>query len=248
MIRIHCSYHKCLTKYFINVMHNVYNRSHTVTWKYQHFNSLIDEFYRHFARLTVSSINNHALDLARLGDDARITRFIRDPRDLIVSGYFYHRRGAEAWCNGSNPKKKDWQVVNGCVPSGMDHDQSFSSYLQNVSREKGLLAELEFRTSHFESMVEWPLDDARIRIFRYEDIIGHEREVFSSIFSHYALPAADAAIAMYCAEELSANRRAKDTAHIRNPVPGQWRQYFTPKVNEHFQDRYRHLLDLYGYD
>lgn len=82
---VHCSYHKSLTSYYANVAGALFNRRMPWSRGYRHFNSRIESFYDHFADLTVASVNNRALDFDRLGD-FRITRFVRDPRDLVVPG------------------------------------------------------------------------------------------------------------------------------------------------------------------
>jgi hypothetical protein len=69
----------------------------------------LNDFYEDHNKYGIVSINNHALDLARLGNDYRISRFVRDPRDLVISGYFYHRRGAEPWSTIVDPKSEDWR-------------------------------------------------------------------------------------------------------------------------------------------
>ncbi|NQX90101.1 MAG: hypothetical protein HRT77_15725 [Halioglobus sp.] len=131
---IHCSYHKCLTVYFQRVFSGTYNT--TLRWNrgYRHFYSLLDDFYQESTNYKVSSINNHTLDLSRLGHDARVTRFVRDPRDLVVSGYFYHKRGAEEWSRIASPSDADWAVVNGCVPDSLPQRTSYSSYLKNTDK------------------------------------------------------------------------------------------------------------------
>ena len=85
---VHCSYHKCLTAYYASIMHILCNRLLLPGGRYAHYNSMVDEFYRCHRRFRIASLNNHCLDLDRLGA-FRMTRFIRDPRDLVVSGYFY---------------------------------------------------------------------------------------------------------------------------------------------------------------
>ncbi len=194
------------------------------------------------------SVNNHALDFEKLGNDFRITRFIRDPRDLVISGYFYHKRGAEQWCNVRDPDEKDWVKVNGAIPENMGEGHSYSSYLQSINIEDGLIAEIDFREKHFESMTAWPVDDDRIKLFRYEDILGKEIETFNEIFSFYGISGIEKKIGIFFANKYSAGKQEGSTAHIRNPRSGQWKQHFTPKVKEYFDSRYEGLLAQYNYD
>ena len=184
---IHCSYHKCLTSYFSKVMSLIFNKIHPLKPGYKHFDSKIDEFYENLNKYKIMSVNNHSLDFSLLGDKFKITRFIRDPRDLVVSGYFYHKRNAEMWCGIVNPTENDYDLVNGSVPSGISDGDSYSSYLRNLSLEEGLIAEIEFRKKHYESMLKWPDNDPRIKIFKYEDIIGNEKNVFKKISEFYVI-------------------------------------------------------------
>ncbi len=245
---IHCSYHKCLTVYFKRVFHGLFNRLLPWSAGYRHFNSHLDDFYASFESLRVASVNNRALDLERLGP-FRITRFLRDPRDLVVSGYFYHRRGAEEWVRKPAPTAQDWYFANGCLPRGLvDHGGSFAEYLQSVPLEEGLLAELEFRRHHFESMADWPREHPRILTFRYEEMLGHETEVFRRLFEFYELATHERALGMWLARRYSIRKiAAAGDAHVRNPSSGQWREHFTPRVRKVFDAEYGGLIRQLGY-
>lgn len=249
---IHCSYHKCLTKYFARTFKGVLNRSVLKKENYKHFNSHIGEFYENIPKYRVISVNNHSLDFDRLGKDYRITRFIRDPRDLIVSGYFYHKRGAEDWCKIISPTDKDWVAVNGTVPTGMKKNESYQEMLSRLNCEKGLIAEIEFRKKHFESMRRWPKRDKRIRLYKYEELLGNENQIYQDIFEFYELNTFDTLLGKYYAMKNSAgkgfggNKHIKE--HIRNPSMGQWKNYFTPEVNNIFNDLYGDVLEFYGYN
>lgn len=243
---IHCSYHKCLTVYYRRVMDAVFNRCLPWSSGYRHYNSHLDNFYRRYDRHRVASINNRALDLDRLGG-FRISRFVRDPRDLVVSGYFYHRRGAEPWTTVESPTADDWYFANGCVPDGLrSSGTSYATYLQSISEEEGLLAELEFRTFHFESMAQWPTDHPDIVTYRYEDLIGREVEVFRELFAFYGLSPIEKRLGSWFARRYSIQKRSRDP-HIRNPASGQWRKHFTPRVRQAFDARYASLIDRLGY-
>lgn len=232
--------------YYARVMRGVFRSLGRRQSGYRQFNSYIDDFYEHFGDYRVTSVNNHALDLDRLGD-FRISRFVRDPRDLVVSGYFYHKRGAEEWCNIVDPSPEDWRVVNGNFPQGMGAGHSLSSYLQSLNQEEGLLAEIEFRRNHLQSMRDWPQDDSRIRVYRYEEIMGNEEDVFANIAELYGLPLPHRKLARFFANKYSAKKRTGRTQHIRNPSPGQWQNVFTPRVSTFFREQYGDLLERYGY-
>jgi hypothetical protein len=243
---IHCSYHKCLTVFFGRVMNAVFNRCLPWSSGYHHYNSHLEDFYRGFESHRVASINNRAVDLQRLGR-FRISRFIRDPRDLVVSGYFYHKRGAEAWLTIESPTPEDWYFANGCVPEGLRATGlSFAEYLQSIPEEDGLLAELEFRAPHLESMTRWPAEHPDIVTYRYEDILGHEVAVFGELFDFYGLTPLERRLGTWLANRYSL-RKSRADPHVRNPAAGQWRKHFTPRVRQAFDSRYAELVGLLGY-
>lgn len=230
--------------YYIKVMHRLYNW-HPYRPRYRHFESIEGAFYNQAHQYTIASCNGFAIDISKLQQDFRIIRFVRDPRDLLVSGYFYHKRGAEPWFRHVAPSQRYWQPINGNVPAGLSSAISYADYLNQLSVEDGLLAELEFRKHHFDSIRQWQ-SDKRIKVFKYEDILGNEAEVFEQIFDFYQLPVWQKKIGVYLAKKHAAGKR-KGSSHIRNPAPGQWQHYFSPKVSEQFVSQYQDVLDILGY-
>jgi len=243
---IHCSYHKCLTVYYGRVMKAVFNSCLPWSRGYHHFNSHLEDFYEDCSKYRITSVNNRALDLQRLGR-FRISRFIRDPRDLIVSGYFYHKRGAEPWVTIESPTASEWYFANGWVPDVLrSGGVSFSQYLQSVSEEEGLLAEMEFRTLHFESMAQWPTEHPDIVTFRYEDVVADGPAVFRDLLEFYGLSPMERGLGGWFARRYALGGRNSDP-HIRNPASGQWRKHFTPRVQQAFDAKYAELIRQLGY-
>jgi hypothetical protein len=244
---IHCSYHKCLTVYYGKVAAALFNKFSVSGIKYKHFNSRIDEFLAEYSNYKLTSVNNRSLDLSRFGPDLRVTRFIRDPRDLVVSGYFYHKRGAERWCHLPNPSAQDWYVINGSAPACLGEGETFTSYLNRLDEEDGLIAEIDFRSAHFDSMRNWGrAPDSRIKLFKYEEIMGNEPDVFSEMTAFYGLSYPQVLLSKFLASRYSAGR-IKNPTHIRNVSPHQWKRHFTKKVGDYFEARHGDILELYGY-
>ena len=243
---VQCGYHKCLTMYFRKVFSRTVRNPLTRLGRFTHFFHRLDEFYRRCEEFSIMSISGHAIDLERF-DDVLVTRFIRDPRDLLVSGYFYHKRAAESWCDLANPEDGDWQVVNGKVPDALAPGQSLAQYLNAVPLEQGLIAELDFRERHFASMREWPDDDPRMRLFRYEDLVGNEAACYDAMFRFYRFGAVSRFVGRHYARHYRAARRQARSQHIRNASSGQWRQHFTPELERSFNERYGDLVEKLGY-
>jgi hypothetical protein len=252
-VRAHCGYHKCLTMFSRKVYKRacrVYTLTHGLRpnqpTAFRHFYHRIEAFYNNANKYGVCSISGHKPDLDRF-EDLRVVRFVRDPRDLMISSYYYHKRGAERWSKLTNPSDADWMVVNGHVPSGIPEQESLSGYLSNASLEKGLQAEMEFRQFHFESMMQWPLEDPRVLLFRYEDILGREPEVFEQIFDFYKLPKLTGSAAKYFANKYRLGKAEVKKDHVRNAKSQQWRDLFTPELKQNFNHLYSNLLERYGY-
>lgn len=245
-IRVQCGYHKCLTMYFRRLSKKTAHWDNPITGRYRHFFHRVDEFYRDCALYNISSVSGHCLDLDRF-EDIRVVHIIRDPRDMIVSGYFYHKRAGEPWCDYVNPTDNDWSIVNAPVPEALPADTSFAEYLNAVPLEEGLESEFDFRRNHFASMLEWPTEDPRVLTVRYEDIVGDEANALGRIYEHYGAAFYTKMAARMYANRYSLKSERRLSSHIRNPKKGQWRDLFTPELTKRFRDRYGDLLEKYGY-
>lgn len=238
---VHCSYHKCLTVFA--------NRCFTAVLGdgFHAFSGPLDAFYADHRRYAVSATSDCAVDVGQLGA-FRVSRFVRDPRDLVVSGYHYHRKGIEAWTTRMVSEAAPWRAT-GARPAALHDGESYAACLQRLDAESGLIAEMEFRAPHFRSMLAWP-DDPRIRVWKYEDILGRERETMDEVASHYCWSPADVRRLALAAEGerwRSGDGRLAWDAHVRDPKAGQWRQAFTPAVTSAFRERFPMLLAGLGY-
>jgi len=246
MLRIHASYHKCLTMLFYRTMNSALNKFElTRKERYRHFESIEGLFYNLNQNYFISSTNSFAIDTSQLKDDFRITRFIRDPRDLVISGYFYHKRGAEPWFRFVDPTDRYWAAINGNIPDNMPKGMSYADYLKSLSVEDGLKAEIEFRKHHLQSMLQWP-EDNRIKLFRYEDIMTDQVNAFEQIVKHYEIEGFAKKKILHFAKQNALDKRKGDK-HIRNSSAGQWREHFSPELNEYFLSQYSEILDIYNY-
>ncbi len=215
--------------------------------KYHHFAAIEGVFYNTCKQYYLSSTNGFAVELERLPSDFRITRFVRDPRDLVVSGYHYHKRGAEPWFRMKNPTNKYWDPINGNVPKGLKKEQSYAEFLSELSVEDGLIAEIEFRKFHLDSFRNWP-EDERIKVFKYEDILGNELDVFGQIADHLQFTSSQKKTVLRYAKKFAYDPSKSQGKHIRNPKPSQWKDLFTDRVVGIFNDSYSDILERYDYN
>jgi len=241
---IHVSYHKNLTVFFTSTMKLV--RTATLgRVRHKHFNSEAERFLREHGAYTIASLNNHP-PLASLDYSVPVTQFVRDPRDLVVSGYFYHLRGAEAWTRVVDPAPADFAVVNGVVPPGMPAGVSFSGYLQTLSLEDGLLAELAFRERHFDAMRAWARCDwPNLLTLSYEDVVAAPGRAMARVLAHHGFGPGVRALG-HAAANYRASRPGRRGGHVRDPAPKQWRHTFPPRVAAAFAEHHEDLPALLG--
>jgi Sulfotransferase domain len=244
-VRAHCGYHKCLTEFSKLVYGRTCRLAYLGQGQFEHFHHRADAFYEHCDARAICSVSGNALDLSRF-DDIRVARFLRDPRDIVVSAYHYHRSGKEHWCLFPDPTDIDWWVARAKVPAGLGSGESLTDFLNRVPAEEGLLAELDILSHHFQSMREWPITHPSVRLFHYRDVVGNERAVFQEIFEFFNLGRMTTVIGPLMAELHKADGKTAKQSHIRNPTSGQWQKHFTPRVQGAFLERYGDLLERYG--
>jgi hypothetical protein len=197
---------------------------------------------------------------------------IRDPRDIIVSGYFSHRN--------SHPTEGVHQLA--------EHRER----LKAASKEEGLLLEMDFARGDLLDLADWDYDRPEILELRQEDLAAKPYDGFVRIFQHLELLPQDeptagrellgvwlrrtlnrlsdrpmlgplrrpmpatgeillGAVYGHRFEAKTRGRRAgaEDTrSHYRKGVAGDWVNHFTPAHVEAFNQRFEGLLPTLGYE
>jgi hypothetical protein len=104
-------------------------------------------------------------------DELRAVHLIRDPRDIIVSGYFSHRN--------SHP-----EVFGGIAwPELIEHRKT----LKSVDKEAGIEAEIEFSNLFLEPMSTWNYHQPGVLEIKMEDLIADQAKQWTVLFSHYEM-------------------------------------------------------------
>ena len=116
-------------------MAETFQKRFSQNFTFTHFFGRVDQFYRYANQWSVCSISGHRLALEKF-DNIRVTRFIRDPRDLVISSYFYHKRSAENWCSFVDPRPQDLIRVNGAVPSAIPQGESLGRRQAGTVRDQ----------------------------------------------------------------------------------------------------------------
>jgi hypothetical protein len=201
----------------------------------------------------------------------RAFHVIRDPRDIIVSGYFSHRN--------SHPT------------DGLPELAAHRERLLGVPKDQGLVLEMDFSRRSLIDIAEWDYDRPEILELRLEELAPYPYDGFVRIFQHLGLLRDDEPSAARELLSLSARRTlnrlstrsglaalrrpmpatgglllgsvyrhrfeaktkgrrrgTEDTgSHYRKGVAGDWVNHFTPKVAAAFEERFEGALDRLGY-
>jgi hypothetical protein len=163
---------------------------------------------------------------------------VRDPRDMIVSAYFSHLH--------SHPTDS-WARL-----------RIFRPWLQSLSKDDGLLREMEFMNPVLGEMMVWDDSHSGILQIRFEDLIRESADRFCNIFNELGLlntriPEAVVrdAVEHHAFERMSGGRAAGTADaghHFRKGVPGDWRNHFTTRHVDYFKLLYNPLLLKLGYE
>lgn len=167
----------------------------------------------------------------------RGTQMVRDPRDLVVSGYHYHLRTTEAWVREPNDDL-----------GGLGYQE----YLRSLDADAGLHAEIDRLAPDLGRWADtWDFDDPRFLHLHYEDLVADEPAVFARMFRHYGFSPAAVETSVGIASRFSLDKAKIDprtSSHIRSGAPGEWRDVLTADHIEHVKATLGPLLVRMGYE
>jgi hypothetical protein len=179
--------------------------------------------------------------LRQRGRPVRCIHVIRDPRDVIISGCFYHVKTTEKWANTPRAEfgGKNYREAIAALPN--DHDK------------------LVFEMKHtgkksIDDMINWNYQDQDVFEARYEDLIDDtEYRVFRPMMEFVGFHGADldAVLEMVRANSLfggaqGSTTNAKD--HVRSGESRQWPKTFTPALKTAFKELHPEVLQRLGYE
>jgi hypothetical protein len=167
----------------------------------------------------------------------RGSHLIRDPRDVVVSGYHYHLRTDEAWVR--EPKDRFGGL-------------SYQAFLDAADEHDGLMAEIErCARSSIAEMDEWSYSRSEILELRYEDAIANEVGTFTRLFRFYGFTDSAVGQGLKIVEQFSRGHGAQAgdaDPHVRSGEPGEWRRYFDAEHIARFKELTGDLVVRLGYE
>ena len=230
---VHCAHHRAGSTWFGHVLRAVADEHGLRFQKCRQAELRFDTdvFFQDHSLVNVSELPSH-----------RGSHMVRDPRDLIVSRYFYHLWTKETWAN---------------APRAEYSGRSYQQHLNSLDQEMGILAEIDtFAEYGLAHMANWRYDtDSDFLELRYEDVIQDEDGAFCRLFAHYGFsPAAierSVRIAKRFGFEIQAKRKVgqvQEKSHLRSGRPGQWRDVLSDQHKARCKEVFGHLLIKLGYE
>lgn len=173
-------------------------------------------------------------------DNFRGSHMIRDPRDVVVSGYFYHKWTAESWVHVFLEK------------FGMTYQQK----LNQVSQDDGISMEMEnMGAMTLQRMLQWNYHRTNMLEVRYEDLISSPDDVFRKLFEHWGVHPRniDGCLEISRKHHMTTKTGRKvgevdNKSHMRSGKPGQWKVFFTEQHKEYFKKTFGDALVVLGYE
>ena len=158
---VHCCYHKVGTVWFIRVLREIsrYYGLNFQCCQQSYLKRDTDIFMEYMSCVELEHLPRY------VG-----SHMVHDPRDIIISAYFYHLWTKEEWAHISR--------------QSLDN-LTYQQYLNSLSQEEGILAEMKGKSKEvIDEMSRWDYNNPNFIEFKYEDIIDNEREIFYKIFDH----------------------------------------------------------------
>ncbi len=193
-------------------------------------------------------------------------RFIRDPRDIIVSGYLYHKRCHEKWCVNLNFDSSP-PILFPKIPWSRQHHpekwkNQYLELLGNKSYQENLIGMTEkdgllFEMNHYgrwtiESMLDWNNANQNIVTVRFEELMASFDETFKRIFEHFGFSENQISKALGIAAKQDLNRQTNEqiiaNPHISSHQTTKWRNYFNDEHKKAFRQLFGNALTRLGYE
>jgi hypothetical protein len=215
-------------------------------WLLNIFGKICDEFgltlYKGMAATLPKEFHvffrgNSHLEPAQIRAPFKGLHMIRDPRDIIVSGCFYHQKSKEEWLH---IKERRY--------GGLSYQEKINSY---QSLDDQILFEMEQAGRYcIEEILAWNYSDPAFYELKYEDLICDEQLVlFHSVFTFLGFPGKAIPRLLQIAFENSLFSGAlKSTPHIRSGKIKQWKQYFRSHHKARFLKLFGDALQRLGYE
>ncbi len=244
---LHCAYHKVGTAWFNSILSEL-----ALHWGVRYVSMQVTRGPLAAPAFALDTLSDQ---LDRVPGPFRGTHLIRDPRDVVISGYHYHRKSGEEWLVQPMRGNPWFDEVLEIEPTWAE--KSYKELLRSLPTEEGLRMEVLVTSAlTIRPMAAWDYHQPHFLELRYEDVFLEGPTWFERIFEHYGLRGPAVREGLKIADQRSFARvRASGDAgpgmgigHLRSGEPQQWREEFTPAVTDLFKSRHGMDLITLGYE
>jgi len=148
-LRVYFGHHKCMTTWVRHVLQRVCNE---LSWNYVEMNISGSEYVRR-NKVDMLSYQDPDMEIVRTFEDFVGFHIIRDPRDIVVSAYFSHLHSHAT---------DNWPELS-----------AYRAELQKLSKDDGLLLEMEFLRREFKQLYEWDYAQENVLELKMEDVVAN---------------------------------------------------------------------------
>jgi hypothetical protein len=192
--------------------------------------------------------------------------FIRDPRDVIVSGYLYHLRCDEKWCTNKNlepispirfpqvpysqeQRSEEWKKQYLRSLRG----RSYQETLRSLDECDGLLFEMcNYGRWTIESMLNWNYSLPNMLEVRFETVMSEFDVTFKKLFESFGLAGRELSKALRIVAKEDLGRMTDEQLaamdHVSSGGTTKWQKYFGEVHKEAFKHRFGDALVRLGYE
>ena len=168
------------------------------------------------------------------------THMIRDPRDVVVSGYFYHQ----------------WTKEVGYSMYDEKLGTTYQERVNTLPKEEGMMFEMQNKgVETMNKMRRWSYINPLFLEIRYEDLIADPDAVFTKMFQHWGVTPENLTECLNISRDnhmtqMTGRKVGEEQAgsHMRNGLPGQWKQHFSEVHKTYFKEHFGDILIHLGYE
>lgn len=188
---------------------------------------ICDVFFQMHSNFNFQQINFHYKGI----------HLIRDPRDRIVSGVFFHQWSDEKWLHEKSEKFH-----------GLSYQEKLNSF---THFDDQLLFEMENAAfSDIGQMMNWNYQNRHFFEAKYEQLVLDESlQLFNEIFRFLGFNNSKIPSLLKIAAHHSLfGGTDMSIKHIRSGKPGEWKKYFSKQHKLRFVELYGNALAELGYE
>ncbi len=254
------SYHKVGSKLTTKIFHRV---SLKYGWKFGSFAGEVKEIPSEYDVLT---FRHSQVDLKKHSKPFIGVHFIRDPRDIIVSGYLFHRRTMEKWCVNKDFSKAS-PIVYPRVPFSQEwrseewksnyldslNGKSYQEILQGLSQKEGLRYEMQhYGRWTIEDMMKWDYNNPNVLELKFEDFMMNMEASVTEMLNFCKFDEKQVSLGLKLIEgedpSKMTDEEIKNNLHISSRNPSKWRKYFDDDLKKEFIEMFGDVLIDLGYE